>query len=82
MKLKGNRDTHRDELTLILLITTNVVFNLFYLLTKSPILGTKCVFKHQNLESIYLKLNNMSNFHSLEVSETQLQVGENLNKLT
>ena len=42
------------------------------------------MFQDQNLELIYLKLNNhMSNFHSLEAaarcSKTQLQVGENEN---
>ena len=41
------------------------------------------VFKHQDLQMFGLKL---SNFHPLEVadrgSETQLQVGENLNKIT
>ena len=51
-------------------------------------MGTKCVFKHQNLQMfdlICLKQNNMHNFHPLEVvdrgSETQLQMGENQNKL-
>ena len=44
-------------LTLMLLITTIVVFNLFYLPIKSLILGTKCVFKHQDLQRICLKLN-------------------------
>ena len=43
----------------------------------------KCVFKHQHFQMIDLKLANTSNFHPLEVvgrgSETQLQVGENLN---
>ena len=47
----------------------------------------KCVSKHQDLQIFVLKLNKYtSNFQSLEVvgrgSETQLQVGENLNKLT
>ena len=45
------------------------------------------MFKHQDLQMFGLKLNKyMSNFHPLEVvgrgCETQLQVGENLNKLT
>ena len=44
------------------------------------------MFKHQDLQMIDLKLNILSNFHLLEVvdrgSETQLQVGENLYKLT
>ena len=76
-----------DDVILSPLITTSIVFNLFYSLNKSPILETKCVFKHKDLQKIDLKVNTyMSNFHSLEVvgrgSETQLQVGENLNKLT
>ena len=46
----------------------------------------KCVFKHQHLQIFGLKLNEyMGNSHPLEVvgrgSETQLQVGENLNDL-
>ena len=48
-------------------------------------LGIKCVSKYQDLQIFVLKLN-MSNFQPLEVvgrcSETQLQAGENLNKLT
>ena len=72
-------------LTLILLITIIVVLSLFYLPIKSLILGTKCVFKHQDLQKIDLSnLTNMSNFLPFEVvgrgGETQLQVGENLNK--
>ena len=48
------------------------------------ILRKKCVFKHKDLQMFYLKLNkHMHNFYPLEVvgsgSETQLQVGENLN---
>ena len=43
----------------------------------------KCVSKHEDLQIFGLK---SSNFQPLEVvgrcSETQLQVGENLNKLT
>ena len=42
------------SLTLMLLIMTIVVF---YLPIKSLILGTKCVFKHQDLQRICLKLN-------------------------
>ena len=38
--------------TLILLITTTVVFYLFYLLIRSLLLRTKCVFKRQNLQRI------------------------------
>ena len=42
--------------------------------------------KHQDLQIFGLKLKKLSIFHSLEVvgrgSETQLQVGENFNKLT
>ena len=41
------------------------------------------VFYHQDLQILDLKLNNMCNFHPLEVvgrgSETQLRVGENIN---
>ena len=44
-------------LNLILLITTNVAFKFFYLLIKSLILGTKCVFKHQDLQRLTLILN-------------------------
>ena len=39
-----------------MLITTFIVFNLFYLSTKSLISGTKCVFKHQDFQIIDLKL--------------------------
>ena len=43
------------------------------------------MFKHQDLRIVDLKLNKLSNFHPLEVlglgSGTQLQVGENINKL-
>ena len=46
----------------------------------------KCVSKHQDLQSLVLKLNKLSNFHTFEVvgrgSETQVQVAENLNKFT
>ena len=52
--------------TLILLITTIVIFNLFYLSIKSLILGKKCVFKHQDLQMFGLKLKKESNFHPLE----------------
>ena len=45
------------QLTRILLITNIVVFNLFYLLIKSLVFGIKCVFKHQDLQRIDLKLN-------------------------
>ena len=48
--------------TLILLITSIVVFNLFYLLVKSLILGTKCVFKYQDLQGMDLKLNKNDDF--------------------
>ena len=46
----------------------------------------KLVFQHQNLQMFDLKINKYkSNLHPLEVvgrgSETQLQVGENLNYL-
>ena len=44
------------------------------------------MFKHRDLQMFGLKLDNMSNFHPLEVvdrgSETQLQVSENLNEIT
>ena len=65
---------YADYLNLFLLITTIVGLNLFYESIKSLILGTKCVFKHQDSAS----------FHSLEVVDrgsesTQLQVTENVN---
>ena len=45
-----------------------------------------CVSKHQDLQMFGLLLNKYKYFQPLEVvgrgSETQLQVGENLNKLT
>ena len=44
-------------LTLILLITSIVVFNQFYWSTKSLLLGMKCVSKHQDLRAFVLKLN-------------------------
>ena len=47
---------------------TIVVFNLFYLSIKSLISGTKCVFIHQDLQRVHLKLCViMSNFYPLEV---------------
>ena len=43
------------------------------------------LFKHQDLQMFAIKLTNTSNFYPLEVvgrgSETQLQVGENLNDI-
>ena len=43
----------------------------------------KCDINQQDLKTFDLHLSNLNNFHSLEivdrVSETQLQVGENLN---
>ena len=43
----------------------------------------KCVSKHQDLQIVVPKLNKNDNFQPLDVvgrgSETQLQVGENLN---
>ena len=51
---------------------------------KSLLLWNKRVSKHQHVQMLSVKLNK-SNLHSLEVvgrgSETQLQVGENLNDL-
>ena len=44
-------------LTLSPLITIIVVFNLFYWPIKSLLLGTQCVFKHQNLKIFDIKLN-------------------------
>ena len=42
--------------------------------------------KHEDLQMLGLNLTNLINFHALEVvgrdSETQLQVRENLNKIT
>ena len=75
-----------SNLTLILLITTIVVFDLFYSSIKSLLLGTKCVFKHQDLQKFGFKLNKYEYFQALGVvdrgSETQPQLLENLNKLT
>ena len=46
-------------------------------------LKIKCDINQQYLKSVHLHFSNLNNFHSLEVvdrvSETQLQVGENLN---
>ena len=44
-------------LTLIMLITTIVVLNLFYYSTKWLLLGMKWVSKHQDLQMCVLKLN-------------------------
>ena len=54
---------------------------------KSILLGMKYAFEHRYLELFGLKLNTyLSSFQPLEVvgrySETQLQVGEKLNKIT
>ena len=38
-------------------MATIVIFNLFYEVIKSLIFGTKCVFKHQDLQMCDLKLN-------------------------
>ena len=50
---------------------------------KSHLLRMKWVFKHQDLQMFGLKLANTGIFHPLDVvgrgSETQRQVGENLN---
>ena len=62
-----------------------VVFNLFYKQVKTQLLGTKWVFKHQDLQMFGFKFTRMSNFHPLEIAgryrDPQLQVGENLNKI-
>ena len=46
----------------------------------------KCVPKHQDLQIFVLKLNKYDHFQPLEVVvrgiEAELQVGENLNKIT
>ena len=56
--------------------------NLFCQPIKLLLLGAKCVFKQLS----GLKLKNMSNFHPLSLFNTypdpQLQVGENLNKIS
>ena len=53
---------------------------------ESLILGTKCVFRKQDLQMFSLKLKHLSYLYSFEVVghsiETQLQSDENLNKLT
>ena len=45
----------------------------------------KLAFKHQDLQMFVLKITNISSFHPLEIvgrgSETQFQVGGNLNYL-
>ena len=71
-----------------MLITTIVIFYLFYWSAKSQlVLEIKWLFKNQDLYMFGLKLNKfMSHFQPLEVvdrgSETQPQLVENLNKLT
>ena len=59
--------------------------NLYYESTKL-VLGMNYVSKYQDLQIFVLKLKKRSNFQPLEVvgrgSQTQLQVGEKLNKLT
>ena len=69
-------------LTLILLITAIVVFNLFYSSTKLLLLGMKCVSNIKISKYFCSNLKQMHNFHPLEVvvRETQLQVVENLDK--
>ena len=56
-----------------------------YRTIKKLLLGIKCVHGHKELHMFDLKLN-INNFHTLEVvgrgSETQLQVCENLRKIT
>ena len=61
-----------------------VVFNPFHQSIKSPLLGMKCVLKQKDLQMFELKLNKY-HFCPLEVvgrgSETQIQVGENINEI-
>ena len=51
-----------DYLSVILLITTIVVFNMFYYSIKSLLLGKKSVLRHQDLQRIDLKLNKYEKF--------------------
>ena len=71
--------------TLILLITIIVVFN-FNLFFKSPIWEENVCLTIRICNGEISNLTNMINFHPSEVvdrgSETQLQVGENVNTLT
>ena len=50
------------SLTLILQITTIIVFYLFYRSTKSLLLGMKCLSKHQHLQIFVLKLKKYEEF--------------------
>ena len=63
-------------------LATIGVFDLFYQPIKSLLLGMKRVFKQKD-KCLVPYLTNMCNFHPLEVvgrgSQTQLQVGKNLN---
>ena len=74
-------------LTLCLLITTIIIFNLFYQPIKSLSLAKKCVSKHPRFSNVCAQIKQiLVIFNHLEVvdrgSETQLQVGENVNDLT
>ena len=56
------------------------------LLHQFTVIGNEYDFKHRDLQTFASNCTHMNNFHPLEVvgrgSETQLQVGENLNCLT
>ena len=70
-----------NPITVKALSTTR--FNLFNSQIKSQLLETKCVFKHQDLLIFGLKLNNMSDFYSIEVvyrcRQTQLSLSADVN---
>ena len=61
-----------------------VVFNPFYKPIKSLILGKNVCLKIKIFKCLVSKLTNISNCHPFDVvgrgSETQLQMGENLNR--
>ena len=63
-------------LTLLALNTTVVAFSLFHLQTKSLLLETTYVFRHQAFQIVGFKGPNISNFHKLEV------VVKNCNNIT
>ena len=77
-----------DNSQLDSLSATSIVILICYIsrLNNTVLLGMKWVVKHQDLQMFDVTLNNTSNFHPLEVvdrgSETQLQVGDNLNTTT
>ena len=57
----------KREITFILLITTIVGFILYYYLTKSLLLGMKCVSRQQDLQMFVFTINKYEYFQPLEV---------------